>query len=117
VFGTGLLGLCAGLALGLGTRALAERPSAARLAEALNGRLLTNPTGARFDVTAFDLKAEPAATRLAAHIRLDWAPGMRTRHIEGSGANADAAWAALLDAAVAEFAGTVPGFAAPGALA
>jgi hypothetical protein len=117
LFSTGLLGLAAGLGLGLGTRALAERPTGARLAEALNARLLTNPTGARFAVVTFSATAEPAHLRMAADIRLDWAPGMRTRYLEAVGPDESAAWAALLRAAENEFAGVVPGFVAGGAAA
>jgi hypothetical protein len=106
VFGTGILGL----GMGFGTRALAERPTALRLADALNRRLVTNPTGARFDVPAFEMAAERVSTRLVAEIRLDWAPGLRTRRVEGRGDSDAAAWAALLDAAVGAFAGSVPGF-------
>jgi hypothetical protein len=110
VFGTGILGLGVGLGLGLGSRALAERPSGARLAEALNRRLLSNPAQARFDVPVFEVAADNGATRIIADIRLDWAPGMRTRRVEGAGDGDDAAWDALLDAAVGAFAGAVPGF-------
>jgi hypothetical protein len=117
LFGTGLLGLAAGLGLGLGTRALAGRPTGARLAEALNGRLLTNPTGARFDVRALSASAEPSRFRMVADIRLDWAPGTRTRLLEGAGPDENGAWAALLAAADNEFAGVVPGFVAGGAAA
>jgi hypothetical protein len=117
LFGTGLFGLAAGLGLGLGTRALAERPTGARLAEALNARLVTNPTGARFAVHAFSASAEPSHLRMAANIRLDWAPGMRTRYLEAVGPDESAAWAALLGAAESEFAGVVPGFAAGAAAA
>jgi hypothetical protein len=110
VFGTGILGLGLGLGMGFGTRALAERPAATRLADALNGRLVTNPAEARFSVPAFEMAADGASTRLVAEIRLDWAPGMRTRRVAVSGASAAAAWAAILDAAVGAFAGSVPGF-------
>jgi hypothetical protein len=117
LFGTGLLGLGAGLGLGLGTRALAERPTGARLAEALNRRLVTNPAGARFDVPAFAATPESAGIRMVADIRLDWTPGMRARRFAGAGADEAAAWSALLAAAVTEFAGTVPGFDGAGPVA
>jgi hypothetical protein len=117
LFGTGLLGLGVGLGIGLGTPALAEPPTGARLVEALNGRLVTNPTGARFAVPGFTSTAERAGTRMVAEVRLDWAPGMRTRYLEGVGKDEAAAWAALLHAAVEEFGGVVPGFVAAGAAA
>lgn len=111
IFGTGLLGLGVGLGLGLGARAAAERPSAARLADALNGKLGTNPFQARFDVPRLTVTSG-SVTRMEADIRLDWTPGMRTRQIVGVGSDADAAWHALLEDALAGFADTVPGFAA-----
>jgi hypothetical protein len=117
LFGTGILGLGAGLGLGLGGRALAARPSAARLAEALNRALVTNPAAARFEVPALAMTAEAGSTRMVAEVRLDWAPGLRMRRFEARGATEEAAWGALVHAALAEFAGVVPGFDGAGLVA
>jgi hypothetical protein len=117
LFGTGILGLGVGLGLGFGGRALAARPTAARLAEALNGALVANPAAARFEVPALTLTAEAEASRMVAEVRLDWAPGMRARKFEARGATEEAAWGALLLAAQAEFTGVVPGFDGSGMVA
>lgn len=116
VFTNGILGLGAGLGIGLSTRALAEPPTGARLAEALNGRLGTNPYRARFDVPSFAV-TRGTVTRMVAHVRLDWAPGLRTCQIESHGPDEGAAWAALIENAVGEFAPAVPGFATASATA
>ncbi len=113
-FGTGALGL--GLAGALGAPVFADAPSAARLSEELNRRLVENPAGARFAVTAFDVR-RGGAVRMLAEIRLDWAPGMRVRRVEGAGSSDAAAWDRLVAASLAEFAGHVPGFDGAAAVA
>lgn len=106
-FGTGVVGL--GLAGALAAPVFAEPPSAGRLSDELNRRLVENPAQARFDVTAFDVR-RGGAVRMVAEVRLDWAPGMRVRRVEGAGSSDAEAWGLLVAASMAEFAGVVPGF-------
>jgi hypothetical protein len=78
----------------------------------LNGLLSRNPSHARFRVLQFTLQSpgRRGLSSLAAQVRLDWSPGMRMRHFEAQGPTGPAAYAALLDIAISEFEGVVPGF-------
>lgn len=107
--------LSLGVAAAGGARHVAAGPSAARLEADLAARLTRNPAKAAFTVPAFEQHeaSQDGLVRLEAHVRLDWAPGMRLRVLHAAGPTAEDAYGALREAAVNLFVGVVPGFERP----
>lgn len=111
------LGICA-ISLASAGRAVAvavPAPSATRLQADLAACLAGNPARAAFTVTAFESMIAPGSRDvvLRAHVRLDWAPGMRHTPLRASGATPELAYLTLRQHAIAAFGRVVPGFAPP----
>ena len=107
--------LTLGVAAAGSARHVAGGPSAARLEADLAARLTSNPAKAAFSVPSFERHeaSQDGLVRFEAHVRLDWAPGMRLRVLHAVGPTAEDAYGALREAAVDLFVGVVPGFERP----